>query len=191
MSTTDNVKLGVCSVLYGGINMGFTKGGVEVEVATSTYEMKVDQLGETPIGERITGRTVQATCPLAETTLENLVEVMPGAVLTTNGARAQGTITLSTAAPANGDTVTLGNFQFTFRTIPAAPNDVKIGTGSGAAAASSSAVNLAAAINASEIGYVATVVGAVVTVRARSTGTKWNVPIPRASRPPQTSWSRP
>ncbi len=177
MSTTENVKLGVCSVLFGGQNLGFTKGGVEVEVATTTYEMKVDQLGETPIGERITGRTVSATVPMAETILENLVEIMPGATLTTNGVQATGTVTLATAAPANGDRVAIGNFEFTFRTVPSVQGDVRIGTGTGAAAAAASAVNLAAAINASEIGYVATVAGAVVTIRSRQTGTKWNTAI--------------
>lgn len=177
MSTTENVKLGVCSVLFGGQNLGFTKGGVEVEVATTTYEMKVDQLGETPIGERITGRTVSATVPMAETILENLVEIMPGATLTTNGVQATGTITLSTAAPVAGDRIAIGTYEFVFRTVPAVQGDVRIGTGAGAAAAASSAVNLAAAINASEIGYVATVAGAVITVRSRQTGTKWNLPI--------------
>lgn len=176
-STTENVKLGVCSVLYGGENMGFTKGGVEVEVATTTYEIKVDQLGETPIGERITGRTVAANVPLAETTLENLVKIMPGATLITDGAKASGSITLSTAAPANGDRITIGTAVFTFRTNPTMAGDVKIGTGTGATALNSSAANLAAAINASEAGYVATANAAVVTVTAKQTGTGWNGPI--------------
>lgn len=177
MSTTENVKLGVCSVLYGGVNMGFTKGGVEVAVETTTHEMKVDQLGETPIGERITGRTVSATVPLAETTLENMVEIMPGSTLVTNGEPATGTITLATAAPVNGDRVTIGNFTYTFRATPAAANDVKIAPGTNGAALNGSAANLAAAINASESGYIATVVGPVVTVRSKQTGTKWNVNI--------------
>lgn len=83
-SSTDNVKLGVCSVLFDEVDLGFTKGGVEVAVATSSHEIKVDQLGETPIGELVTGRTVKATVPLAETTLENLVTIMPGATLVTD-----------------------------------------------------------------------------------------------------------
>jgi len=84
-SSTDNVKLGVCSILFDAVDLGYTKGGVEVEVSTSTHEVKVDQFGETPIGEIITGRMVKATVPLAETTLENLVAIMPGAVLVTDG----------------------------------------------------------------------------------------------------------
>lgn len=74
-----NVKLGVCRVIYDGKDLGFTKGGVEVSVATETHEVQVDQTGMTPINEYIMGRTVTVTCPLAETTLENLVAIMPGA----------------------------------------------------------------------------------------------------------------
>lgn len=84
-SSTENVKLGVCTVLFNAIDLGFTKGGVEVEVATETHEVTVDQLGSTPIDEIIMGRTVTATVPLAETTLENLVQIMPGATLVTDG----------------------------------------------------------------------------------------------------------
>jgi hypothetical protein len=85
MSSTENVKLGVCSVLFNLVDLGYTKGGVEVSVSTSTHEITVDQLGETAIGELITGRAVKATVPLVETTLENLVAIMPGAVLVTSG----------------------------------------------------------------------------------------------------------
>lgn len=84
-SSTENVKLGVCSVLFDAVDLGFTKGGVEVEVQTTTHEVKVDQTGETPINELITGRTVNVKVPLAETTLDNLVKIMPGATLVVDG----------------------------------------------------------------------------------------------------------
>lgn len=80
-SNTENVKLGVCRVTYGGTDLGFTKGGVEVAVETQTHEVTVDQMGDTPINEYITSRTCTVTVPLAETTLENLVKIMPGATL--------------------------------------------------------------------------------------------------------------
>lgn len=87
----ENVKLGVCRVLFDGQDMGFTKGGVDVTVATETHEVQVDQYGQTPINEYVTGRTVTVKVPLAETTLENLAAIMPGATLvtssTTNTAR--------------------------------------------------------------------------------------------------------
>jgi len=77
----ENVKLGVCSVTFDTTDLGFTKGGVQVAVATTTHEVTVDQLGNTPINELIMGRTCTVTVPLAETTLENLVATMPGATM--------------------------------------------------------------------------------------------------------------
>ncbi|WP_038345712.1 hypothetical protein [Acinetobacter sp. A47] len=81
---TTNVKLGVCKVFFGGVDLGFTKGGVEVSVETETHEVQIDQYGNTPIDEYITGRTVNVSVPLAETTLDNLVAIMPGAKLETD-----------------------------------------------------------------------------------------------------------
>jgi hypothetical protein len=75
---TENVKLGVCEVSLGGVNLGFTKGGVEVEVTTESHTVTVDQMGNTPIDEYINGRSVIVRCPLAETTIDHLVELMPG-----------------------------------------------------------------------------------------------------------------
>jgi hypothetical protein len=86
-SDTKNVKLGVCSVFFGGVDLGYTKGGVEVEVQTETHEVEVDQFGKSPIDEVIMGRTVTAKVPLAETTLENLVAIMPGAKLVDNSGK--------------------------------------------------------------------------------------------------------
>ena len=83
-NSPQNVKLGVCKVFFNGVDLGFTKGGVEVNVETETHEVAVDQYGNTPINEYVMGRTVSVTVPLAETTLENLVTVMPGATLVTD-----------------------------------------------------------------------------------------------------------
>lgn len=85
---TTNVKLGVCKVFLGGEDLGFTKGGVEVQVETESHIVSVDQLGSTPISEYITGRTCTVTVPLAETTLDHLVAIMPGATKLGTGATA-------------------------------------------------------------------------------------------------------
>lgn len=83
-SDIKNVKLGVCKVTFDGQDLGYTKGGVEVSVKTETHKVMVDQFGKTPINEYIMGREVQVKCPLAETTLDNLVKIMPGATLVTD-----------------------------------------------------------------------------------------------------------
>ena len=144
-SDTRNVKLGVCLVTFGGVDLGYTKGGVEVTIATTTHEVEVDQFGNTPIDDVIIGRTCKAKVPLAETTVTNLARIMPGAVLKqSGGAYATGTITLATAQPTDGDTVTLNGVTFTFKTalVPGAANQVLIG-----ASLTTAAANLAAAIN--------------------------------------------
>lgn len=168
-SSTDNVKLGVCSVLFDGVDLGFTQGGVEVEVSTSTHEVKVDQFGETPINELITGRTVSAAVPLAETTLENLVAIMPGATLVTDGVKATGTVTFTTAVPVADDKVTVKGQAFTFKANPAGAYQVAIG-----ATFADSAANLAAKIDAAGLGVQATVNAGIVTLTCDDDGVDGN-----------------
>ena len=144
-SSTKNVKLGVCQVFFDGVDLGFTQGGVEVTVTTETHKVNIDQFGNTTINEYIMGREVMAKVPMAETTLENLVTIMPGATLSAiGGTVATGTLTVATQ-PAAGDTVIVNGATVTFRTAL---------TGEGAEAliganAAATASNLAAALNAS------------------------------------------
>lgn len=171
-SSTKNVKLGVCNIFFDGKDLGLTKGGVEVEVTTSTHEVKVDQFGETPIGELITGRNVMANVPLAETTLENLVLIMPGATLVTDGVRATGTVTFSTSAPTNGNRVTVLGQVFTFKTNPTEFGEMPI-----PATIDEAASLLADAINSVTIAVAASSVGPVVTLTANSASTEDNVAV--------------
>jgi hypothetical protein len=174
LSSTDNVKLGVCRIYFDGIDLGYTKGGVEVEVATETYKVEVDQFGKTPINENIMGRTVNVKVPLAETTLPNMARIMPGAVLTsTGGVKATATVTFSVAAPVNNDAVTVNGVAFTFKTTPTGPNDMAVPASINAAATA-----LAAAINDTDSGIsslvVATAALGVVTLTAAAVGTYAN-----------------
>ena len=122
-SNTRNVKLGVCGVIFGGVDLGYTKGGVEVSVKTDTHKVNVDQFGKTPINELIMGREVSVKAPLAETTLENLVLTMPGATLVQiGGATASGTITIATN-PSDGDTIVVNGLTVTFKTAPTSSVD--------------------------------------------------------------------
>jgi len=89
---TTNVKLGVCQVFLGGQDLGFTKGGVEVQVETESHVVTVDQLGSTPISEYITGRSCVVRVPLAETTLDHLQAIMPDSTLTGTGATRYATV---------------------------------------------------------------------------------------------------
>ena len=165
-SKTSNVKLGVCQILYAGVDLGYTKGGVEVSVETEKYEVNIDQFGITNINELIQGRNVTVTCPLAETTLENLVAVMPGATISqTGGTAATGTITVATN-PANGNTITVNGAVVTFKTALANDGTLECLIG---AATSNTAANLSAMLNASTDYRIATatysVAASVVTVK--------------------------
>ena len=86
MGDPNNIKMGTCKITYGGVDLGLTMGGVEVTVETTTHESKVDQFGDTIVNEFIMGRSITAVVPLAETTVEMLATIMPGATKTGTGA---------------------------------------------------------------------------------------------------------
>lgn len=93
-SSTENVKLGVCKIYFDGEDLGLTKGGVEVTVTTETFKVEVDQYGKTPVKEFIMGRQVMVKAPLAETTIENMARLMPGATI--SGSAGSEVLTVST-----------------------------------------------------------------------------------------------
>jgi hypothetical protein len=95
-TNAENVQLGTCSVTFDAVDLGLTKGGVEVNVATMTYKVSVDQFGATEINEYITGRSCLVKVPMAETDLTLLAGVIPDAVLTTNGAKSKIDVKTST-----------------------------------------------------------------------------------------------
>lgn len=176
-SDTKNVKLGVCLVTYDGVDLGYTKGGVEVEVKTETKKVMVDQFGQSEINEYILGRTCSIKVPLAETTLGNMTRIMPGATLVgTGAAKASGTVTFATAAPANNDVVTINGLAFTFKTgSVTSPHDISL---TGITTIQQAATALAAAIKNSVDPKVtvlqASASGAVVTITAADVGTYGN-----------------
>lgn len=85
-STPQNIRMGTCKITFDGQDLGLTMGGVEVTVETTTKETRVDQFGDTVANETIMGRNITVVAPLAETTIENLIKLMPGATLITDSA---------------------------------------------------------------------------------------------------------
>lgn len=66
-----NVKLGVCKVYFGGVDLGHTIGGVEVTYSPEYHETKVDEFAGT--AERwLVGEKLSAKVPLAENTLTTI-----------------------------------------------------------------------------------------------------------------------
>lgn len=66
-----NVKLGVCKVYFGGVDLGHTIGGVEVTYSPEYHETKVDEYAG--VAERwLVGEKLSAKVPLAENTLQTI-----------------------------------------------------------------------------------------------------------------------
>lgn len=175
-SSTRNVKIGVCKVFFGGLDLGYTKGGVEVSVKTDTYKVNIDQFGKTSINEYLTSRDVTAKVPLAETTMENLVSTMPGAsIVAVGGAKAAATVTITTN-PTSGDTILVNGQTVTFKTLGTAillNNEVDIGANA-TATALNLAVFLQKAPGLSNL-VTGTSAAAVTTVTAKYHGTDGNL----------------
>jgi len=165
VSNTNNIRLGPCRVYFGNVDLGYTSGGVEVDVKTDTHEVMVDQFGKTVVNELIIGRNCNVKAPLAETTLDNLVRVMPGATITETGAtKASLAITFSAVSTPVTDSVTINGVALTAATAPTSPLQYKVGS-----SAADQATQFAAAVNALEdvnVRVTASVAGAVVTLTA-------------------------
>lgn len=133
-----NIRLGPCRVRWGGIDLGLTKGGVEVEVTTQTKEVTVDQFGETPVNEYVTGRKLVIKAPFAETDVDTLHLLMRdvGSTMVNDGVQAAGNITVATQ-PVTNDTVVVNGVTFTFKTAgtAVATTDVNLGATAVATAA--------------------------------------------------------
>lgn len=77
MADITKVKVGVCSISYGGLDLGHTKGGVEVTYEPTHMDVSVDKYGETPVEQFLTGEKFTAKVPLAEFTIANLRNAIP------------------------------------------------------------------------------------------------------------------
>ncbi len=126
-SSTTNVKLGICTIVFGGVDLGYTKGGVEVEVATETHKTMIDQFGNTPIKEFITARTCIVRCPLAETSLEILKEIMPGNTFVDNAVKQVTTFVAATPTDATEYVVTINGVDYAFTTTSTVAADLVAG----------------------------------------------------------------
>jgi len=81
MANVENLQMGPCSVFFKGVDLGLTKGGVEVEFGTEVNQITADQFGETAVDEVINGRSIVVRVPLAESDLSKLLTVIPGSTL--------------------------------------------------------------------------------------------------------------
>lgn len=164
MSNTNNVRLGPCRVFFGGVDLGYTQGGVEVEVKTDTHQVMVDQFGKSIINDIIMGRTCSVKVPMAETTLDNLVRIMPGATIqTVGGVLATGTATF-TAVSTAGETVTINGV--TFSCVASNPTALQYAIGSSVSDQAAKFANAVNNVNDIAVAVAATSAAGVVTFTA-------------------------
>lgn len=84
---SENVKMGVCSVVYDGSDLGLTKGGTEFVYTPEYHTITVDQFGNTPINEYLIGEKAEAKVILAESTLARIKAFCPTATQVIDGAK--------------------------------------------------------------------------------------------------------
>lgn len=77
MADVTNVKVGACSVTFNGVDLGHTKGGVEVSYEPTYHDVTVDKYGETIVEKYLMGEKITVKVPLAELTIANLKVAMP------------------------------------------------------------------------------------------------------------------
>jgi len=74
-----NVKIGVCQVVFNGVDLGHTKDGVSFSYEPDIADVTVDQYGSSPINKVLIGENLQMKLSLAEQTLANMKVALPGA----------------------------------------------------------------------------------------------------------------
>ena len=72
MPDVANVRIGACSVLYNGVNLGHTLGGITFTYRRETTDLVVDQYGSTPVDVAISGQDLTVEFTLAEPTAANI-----------------------------------------------------------------------------------------------------------------------
>lgn len=77
MADITNVQLGPCQVTFNGVDLGHTKGGVEVTYEPEHQDISVDAYGNTVVQKVLKGEKLMAKMKLAEYTIANLRVAMP------------------------------------------------------------------------------------------------------------------
>lgn len=79
MSNINNLRMGAASLVFKGVSLGHTKGGVVFKADRSLENVTVDQYGDTPIDKILSGQKVTIEVMLAEPTNSNINQIWPEA----------------------------------------------------------------------------------------------------------------
>jgi hypothetical protein len=108
------VKVGAAKVTYtpnGGsaVVLGFTKEGAEIAVKRSKFDIKVHELGETPVGSVWTGCEIGGKITLQEWSLDNVALALSSTKTTVAGPPAKVSVDVD---PRAGAAVPVGKLVF-------------------------------------------------------------------------------
>lgn len=81
MANVQNIKIGACKVLFNGIDLGHTKGGVTLSYERELSKISADQWGESAVDYSLNGQVWRATVRLTETQIPNLAKAFPEGTL--------------------------------------------------------------------------------------------------------------
>jgi len=70
--------MGAASLVFGGVSLGHTSGGVTFHYEPNSNDITFDQYGTTPVDKILSGENVQIVANLAEPVLAQLNQAIPG-----------------------------------------------------------------------------------------------------------------
>lgn len=79
--TLTNINMDLADVTFDGVSLGFTKGGVEVNITQAFVDAIIDDFGDTPVKTYDKGVQIEVIVHLAESARANLAVAFPTAVV--------------------------------------------------------------------------------------------------------------
>lgn len=79
--TEQNINFDIADVSFNGVNIGFTKGGVEVNITGAVLDAIIDDYGDTPIKSYDKGTAIEVVIHGAESARANLALAFPTAIV--------------------------------------------------------------------------------------------------------------
>lgn len=77
MANIQNLRMGVASLNFNGVDIGHTLGGVKVTITRKLVDLKADKYGDSPIDKILTDVQLKVTTKVAEPVVNMIKTTMP------------------------------------------------------------------------------------------------------------------
>lgn len=77
MANISNVRMGVCSIVFNGVDVGHTLGGTKVTITRKLTPLKVDKYGDSPVDMVVTDVQMEVEAKIAEPVVTLIKNAMP------------------------------------------------------------------------------------------------------------------